>query len=134
MFLLATLHDDIAGGLMVYRLGNRMSAEAIAENIQHKEKGTTFFLFWEAIKLAKRLGCTHLDFGRTSVDNQGLMTFKSRWGTHVMDLPQFYWWNGRGPRNHPVVASHMDHLRSLCSRLPTPLFSALGDLCYRHMG
>jgi len=133
-FLLVRLGSEIIGGLMVLTLGKRMSAEAIGTEEKHRDKAPSFFLFWEAIKLARNLGCTRFDFGRTAKDNQGLMAFKSRWGTQVMDLPQFYWWNGRRPKKDLSLTPSMGHLRALCSRLPEPLFSALGAVCYKHMG
>jgi CelD/BcsL family acetyltransferase involved in cellulose biosynthesis len=42
--------------------------------------GCMHLLFWNAIEEAKSSGLRFLDFGRTDADQQGLITFKSRWG------------------------------------------------------
>ena len=38
------------------------------------------FLFWRSIQDAKKEGLERLDFGRTEAGQQGLITFKNRWG------------------------------------------------------
>jgi CelD/BcsL family acetyltransferase involved in cellulose biosynthesis len=38
-------------------------------------------VFWEAIRWAAAKGCRAFDFGRTDTEDEGLRTFKSRWGT-----------------------------------------------------
>ena len=48
---------------------------------------TNYFGVWEAIKLAHSEGYKIFDFGRTGINNDGLMSFKSRWGAKVVDLP-----------------------------------------------
>jgi len=133
-FLLAHVDGRWVGAVMLLVFKARVSWEAVGLLNEARSSGIGNLLLWEAIKKAHLEGRKIFDFGRTRVDNQGLMAFKSRWGTQVMDLPQFYWWNGRRPKKDLSLAPSMDHLRALCSRLPEPLFSALGALCYKHMG
>ena len=70
--------------------------------------GSMHLLFWNAIQEAKSAGLRMLDFGRTNADQQGLITFKNRWGaaqsvltysrygaekksTHIFDLYSSKW-------------------------------------------
>jgi len=39
------------------------------------------FLFWKLIEESKALGAEQIDFGRTDMDNDGLVEFKDRFGT-----------------------------------------------------
>ncbi len=65
-------------------------------------------LFWNTIQEAKASGLRYLDFGRTDADQEGLITFKNRWGatqsvltysrygaaensTHLFDLYSSKW-------------------------------------------
>lgn len=43
-------------------------------------------LFWHAIQWAAERGYTSFDFGRTDLDNEGLRSFKARWGTVESEL------------------------------------------------
>ncbi|MEM3422048.1 MAG: GNAT family N-acetyltransferase, partial [Candidatus Hadarchaeum sp.] len=135
LFLLLAKHGvRFVGGLIGYRYKDRVSAEAIGIQEDYRGLGVYFFLYWHAIRLAKEEGFKVFDMGRTSVDNQGLMTFKSRWGTKVVDLPQFFLYNGKSHLKPGLLSAGNVRLRRLCSRLPMPLFKALGSACYRHMG
>lgn len=134
LFLLARLEGKTLGGLMLFRFKDRMSAEAIGLQESERGKGPHFYLFWEAIKLARENGCKVFDMGRTAVDNKGLMTFKSRWGMKIVELPQFFLYNGKAPISTRIFPSRTPGLRKVCSALPLPIFKALGKACYRHMG
>lgn len=82
-------------------------------------------------------GLRRFDLGRTDADQQGLITFKKRWGavesrltysrystseisTHFFDLPLGNW------------KARM--AQSLMSRLPFPIVAKIGELLYRHVG
>jgi len=99
--------------------------------------GSMHFLFWRAIQEAKAEGLDALDFGRTDADQQGLITFKNRWGarqsvltylrysvhtnaTHFLDLPS--------SNLKARVAKAIMHY------LPSKAVTGLGKLLYRHIG
>jgi lipid II:glycine glycyltransferase (peptidoglycan interpeptide bridge formation enzyme) len=95
------------------------------------------FLFWSAIQYAKREGLYRFDLGCSDCDNSGLITFKDRLGAARSTLT--YWrfvaaadskdaYRLMGPGWRTRLA------RSLISRLPPGLFSAVGGVLYRHMG
>ncbi len=134
LILLARVEEKPVAGLMLFRFRNRMSAETVGLKESYKDRAPYFYLFWEAIKLAREQGYKVFDMGRTALDNHGLMTFKNRWGTKVVDLPQYYMFNGKKPNRKPLLPSYIPLLRRICSRLPMPVFELLGRACYRHMG
>ena len=61
------------GATALYKFG------ASDENLQHLRGNN--LVMWEAIKWHARQGFAGLDFGRTSLDNEGLRKFKLGWGT-----------------------------------------------------
>jgi CelD/BcsL family acetyltransferase involved in cellulose biosynthesis len=99
--------------------------------------GSMQFLLWNAIAEAKESGLLSFDLGRTDADQQGLITFKNRWGamesvvtysryssseqcTHMFDLSTREW----KTKAAKYVLEH----------LPTGVLSTIGKLLYRHVG
>jgi hypothetical protein len=89
-------------------------------------------LFWRLIEDSRASGAEKIDFGRSDLDNDGLVVFKNRLGTVSKTLTYYRYQNtGRRPA-HSRRNSH--RIRQLFSVLPDPVFSAAGRLLYRHMG
>jgi hypothetical protein len=99
--------------------------------------GGVHLLFWRAIQEAKTSGLRFLDFGRCDAGQQGLITFKNRWGatqskltysrygvaetsTHIFDLYAKEWKS----KAAKYVLSH----------LPTCVLSMIGRVVYKHIG
>ena len=88
--LSAKLGDRWVAALLVYAYKGRMSAEALGWDTAYADLNPTWFLFWQAIKLAHESGFRVFDFGRTHHANKGLMDYKRRWGADAADLPIYY--------------------------------------------
>jgi hypothetical protein len=99
--------------------------------------GGMHLLFWNAIQEAKQAGLRRFDFGRTDADQQGLITFKGRWGavesaldysrysagassSHAFDLPAGQW---------KIKAA-----KFVVSHLPSSVVSGIGRMIYGHAG
>lgn len=94
--------------------------------------GATPFLFWNAIQESKSTGAVELDFGRSDLDNAGLIRFKDQWGTKRSVLRYF-----RYPSTAPASSRQrytMRAARHIFSRLPDGLLSVAGTALYRHVG
>jgi lipid II:glycine glycyltransferase (peptidoglycan interpeptide bridge formation enzyme) len=93
------------------------------------------YLFWEAIRLAYEESYRIFDFGRTSPNNKNLMDFKRRWGTQVIDLPQFYY-----PKMVAREITQQEEtwkyklMSKLCKDAPNSVQKIIGNFCYRHLG
>jgi CelD/BcsL family acetyltransferase involved in cellulose biosynthesis len=99
--------------------------------------GGIHLLFWRSIQEAKNDGLHVVDFGRSNLENTGLIKFKDRWGGKRSVLTYFRLsaldqsrgifspvGTGRGGKAAARVFSH----------LPDPILSLAGDLVYRHLG
>ena len=109
---------------MVYKYG---ASDASLNNL-----GGTAMLFWKAIQEAKQSGADVLDFGRSDLDNPGLIAFKGRWSAECSTLNT---WRA------PMVMSspRRERLKIQCTkevfaRLPDSLSLLAGKLLYRHFG
>lgn len=133
--LLAELEGKTIGGLLVFRFKERVSAEAIGWDHNFVKAYPSYFLYWEAIKLAYSKGYRIFDFGRTAPTNLNLMDFKSRWGTEVRDLPQFTYPGGNHQNNWSAEGTITYKLsRSVIKNAPDSIQGLIGAFCYRHMG
>ena len=89
------------------------------------------FLFWKLIEESKTAGADQIDFGRTDLDNGGLVEFKDRFGATRRRLT--YYRYPDSAREKDVVASCPRAVRRLFSVLPDALSSGSARLIYRHL-
>jgi lipid II:glycine glycyltransferase (peptidoglycan interpeptide bridge formation enzyme) len=94
--------------------------------------GAVPFLFWKLIEESKARGAEELDFGRSELDNAGLITFKDRFGAQRLSLTYF-----RYPPTNKTNAVFNWGQRSvaqLVSYLPDRVLPAAGRVLYKHLG
>lgn len=129
-------HQALAGMItirhrktLVYKYG--------CSDSQFNNLGSMHFLFWRAIQEAQSEGLESLDLGRTNVDQQGLITFKNRWGARQRHLTYSRF-------SSHISATHFLDLstgnlkarvaKSLVSHLPLRIVSRIGQILYGHVG
>lgn len=90
------------------------------------------FLFWRLVEESKASGAEKIDFGRTDLNNKGLIAFKDRFGTS-RKLLTYYRYTKTSRRG---VANLWDSraVRQIISSLPEAVSSAAGRVLYRHLG
>jgi hypothetical protein len=94
--------------------------------------GTMPFLFWKLIEESKASGVREIDFGRTDLDHEGLITFKDRFGTtrRVLSYYRYPQAEKRG-----VAASWSPRaMGRVFTVLPDFALPTIGRVLYRHMG
>lgn len=111
---------------MVYKYGCSDSA--------FNSMGGTPYLFWQAMQEARNQGLEEFDFGRSEIENEGLVNFKDHWGSTRTNL-RYYRYPLIGSSN----ASHgkgwkMKVVEQVCGRLPDAALTLAGKLLYRHVG
>lgn len=89
-------------------------------------------LFWRLIEESKAAGAEQIDFGRTDLDNDGLIEFKDRFGTTRKRLTYFRYPKISSARG--VVSTYLPATGRLFSILPDVLSSRAGRMVYRHIG
>lgn len=90
------------------------------------------FLFWRLIEESKASGAEEIDFGRSDLDQEGLITFKDRFGTTKRVLNYY-----RYPQTEKraIVDSWGPRaMRRVLSVLPDSVLSTVGRVLYRHLG
>ncbi len=136
---LATHAGEPVGGLLVLKFKGLWTAE-YSGNADNAITGTNQILYWEAIQRAKSSGAVCFSFGRTSLDNRGLLDYKRRWATLEEDLTDFI--SRRGSTSAQGVESpkadgrglYGAAIRLLVRYAPAAVQKCIGDFCYRHLG
>lgn len=89
------------------------------------------FLIWKFIAESKASGAQRIDFGRSDLDNQGLITFKDRLGAIRRPLTYRRYSSGKEKN----AGMHWKPIRSWSfSRLPNAALSVAGRVMYKHIG
>jgi len=91
-------------------------------------------LLWHAIQYGCQNGFKHFDFGRTSPDNPGLVSFKRHWGIEGIDLPYSYWPTVKGASSTEHRSLKYRMMTSVLRRTPTAISRLTGELLYKHLG
>ncbi len=99
--------------------------------------GSMHLLLWGAIHEARAAGLQYFDFGRTDADQQGLITFKKRWGTEQSEL--IYSRYGLSDQVSHMFESSNRSWKSMLTKyalahLPPRALAVLGQALYRHVG
>lgn len=136
---LAMHEGEPVGGILVLKFKDLWTAE-YSGTADNAPRGTAPFFNWEIIQRANSSGAGCFSFGRTSLDNTGLIDHKRRWATIEEDLVDFV--HGRGPSSAENQADQKTGgyaLRSTAVQLlqqcvPAALQKYIGDFAYRHLG
>jgi hypothetical protein len=133
--LLVRDKGQLVAGLIMFKFKNRCSWDYLASDSKFNHLHINYLVLWEAIKLACSEGYEIFDFGRTGINNKGLMNFKRQWGTTVVDLPQFYY-PEKVCTGFECLEESISYklIRQVGRNVPEPVFRRMGDFMYKHMG
>lgn len=119
-------------GILTIRHGKSLVYKYGGSDERFNNLGGTAMLFWQAIKEAKQAGAEVLDFGRSDLDNPGLIDFKGRWSAERCILNTW---------RTPLVAASLRRgglqircAKEVFARMPYSVLTLAGRLLYRHIG
>jgi len=93
--------------------------------------GAIPFLFWKLIEDGKGMDASEIDFGRSDKENEGLITFKGRFGSTRKSLRYLRY---SRVRSGVMSAWSSQAMRGPLSALPAFVLPAAGRLLYKHIG
>ena len=132
--LVARCDGQRLGAVIGLRSKDVFHLEFAAGGAVARDRGVMQLLYWKAMEQARSLGCKEFSFGRTSVENTGLLAYKRHWNTTEEDLSGVSWAAGdRSDKNRLRTFVRPIASWSL-GRLPDPVCRSLGSLIYRHWG
>jgi hypothetical protein len=119
-------------GAVYFHFGNRVHYKFGASDRSFNHLRGNNLVFWEAIRHYALDGFQVLDFGRTSLTNEGLRKFKLSWGAseHRIDYVR----QDCGTGSFVVVGDTSSGWRTkVLGVLPDPLFKLVGSTLYKHI-
>jgi len=121
---LASMLTLLHGKTLVYKYG--------CSDARFHNMGAMPFLFWNMLTNGKRRGAEELDFGRSELDNPGLISFKDHWGGARTELT-YYRYSTRAP-GKAAKRWKLDAIRKAFSLLPDVCQRTAGTVLYKHIG
>jgi CelD/BcsL family acetyltransferase involved in cellulose biosynthesis len=129
---IATTRDgNLAGAILTLSYKDTMIYKYGATDAKYHNLGTMPFLLWRAIEDAKRTGATEFDFGRSEVENKGLIRFKNHFGAEQSLLTHKVF---PGRTNLAAGGRNFKYAKKVFSLLPESAFILAGKLIYPHIG
>lgn len=134
---LAIHQGQPVGGTLVLKSGDQWIGEYCG-HFDDAPPGTDQLVWWHMVQRAKNGGAENLSFGRTSLDNTGLLEYKRRWGGVEDDLTDFVWSPGPARADDDsgksVLRGGGYAAVRLFNRAPDAVRRLMGEFCYRHLG
>ena len=119
-------------GILTISHGKKVVYKYSGSDTRFNNLGGTPMLLWQVIKEAKEVGVEEFDFGRSDLDNPGLIAFKEHWSAVNSTLTTW-----RAPA--ATASSSLDQVKGWLAkegfaRLPDSALTLAGRLLYRHIG
>jgi len=131
--ILASYRGKTIAGSVFFHFGRKALYKYGASDRAYQSLRANNLVMWEAIQGYAQRGYQSLCFGRTEMENQGLLQFKSGWGT-TEHLIRYYRYDF-GQATFTGSSSNVTGLHNKIFRnMPIPLLEKIGKVLYRHMG
>ncbi len=133
MVVLASLGQEKVAGAVYFHFGEKAVYKYGASDKKFQHLRANNLVMWKAIQWYSQNGYKSLCFGRTELENQGLIQFKSGWGTLEQQINYYRYDLKKGsfvPGSSKVTGFHNKIFRNL----PIPILNKIGALLYKHIG
>lgn len=128
---LASHKGQPAAGIFTISYKNTMTYKYGCSDPQFHRLGSMQLLIWKAIQEAKGNGLVEFDMGRTDWNNEGLLTFKDRWGGTRSTL--LYVRHPAPKPDHRREDIPMRIAKRVFAWAPARFLSTAGNILYRHI-
>jgi len=126
-------HRPVAG-LFIFTYKDEVTSAYMGSDPRLAEMRPNDLLFWEAIRWSAEAGYKRFYFGADSPHQEGLLTFKRKWGGEQFVIPNFqYSVNGSAMKELDSCDPGVAIYRQLLSLAPMPLFRLAGELLTRRL-
>jgi len=129
-------NNRAVAAMLTIRYKDTLTYKYGASDPEFHRFGAMHLLYWKAIQEAKMLGLRQFDFGRTDAHQNGLITFKNRWGAKQSSLT-YSRYSAAGSSTHffdlPTAKWKARAAKYAVSHLPYSLVAKVGELLYPHI-
>jgi hypothetical protein len=129
---LASHEGQLAAGILTIRYKSGMTYKYGCSDLRFHRLGCVQLLMWKAIQEAKESGLLEFDMGRTDWSNEGLLTFKDRWGGARSTL--LYFRQPAPKPHHRITGVSARIAKRVLACAPDSFLRSAGNILYRHVG
>jgi hypothetical protein len=133
LVILASYEDKNVAGGVYFHFGEKAVYKYGASEMAYQNLRANNLVMWEAIKWYCHNGFDHFCFGRTEPENQGLIQFKSGWGTTEQKI-SYYLYDFRKEEFISAKSKVTGFHNKIFRNMPLPLLKKLGSVIYKHVG
>jgi lipid II:glycine glycyltransferase (peptidoglycan interpeptide bridge formation enzyme) len=133
MVTLASLGQENVAGAIYFHFGEKALYKYGASDKKIQQLRPNNLVMWEAIKWYSQNGYKSLCFGRTEPENQGLIQFKSGWGTTEQQI-NYYRYDFKKEAFVTGTSKVTGFHNKIFRRMPAPLLRGIGSALYKHVG
>jgi len=133
IIILAKHKNKSVAGNIYFHVGKKAYFKYGASDRKYQQYRASNLVMWEAIQHYHSNSYASLCFGRTDIEDRGLLQYKNGWGTessiiryHKYDTLQGHFLNSKSTNKHTMS--------KVCKCLPLGVLHLIGSLCYRHIG
>jgi lipid II:glycine glycyltransferase (peptidoglycan interpeptide bridge formation enzyme) len=130
---LASFQNVVIAGAVYFNFGEKVVYKYAASDKKWQLLRANNLIMWEAIKWCHKNGFSTLCLGRTDVQNDGLRSFKTGWGTQE-NVINYYRYNLRKDAFIIENGQVSQASNKILSRMPISILNFIGMVLYRHMG
>lgn len=131
--ILASHNNKIISGAVYFHFGEKAIYKYGASDASYQHLRANNLVMWEAIKRYRSKAYKTFCFGRTNPDNEGLLQFKSGWGT-TESIMKYYKFDIDKNTFQKAGFEVGDSLQRVFNRMPIPLLKMVSFLSYKHIG
>ena len=135
------------GFVSLARIGNAVAAAAVYlthnDTVYYKfgasdesllKSRPNHALMWDAIRWGCEHGFKNFDFGRTDLDNEGLLEYKRGWGTVETDVVYRRFLGAATDAQAIGEQGLLEKVKPVFRRMPIPVLKIIGKVLYGHVG
>jgi hypothetical protein len=130
---LVSYRNEYIAGAMFIHSGQAAFYKYAASDHQYQHLRPNNLVIWVAIKWYSKNGYRSLCFGRTDIENQGLIRFKSGCGTTEQKI-SYYRYDYRKETFISTQSRLTGCYNNIFRNMPIPLLRKVGSVLYKHIG
>ena len=132
--LMGEWEGKVIAGVLFLTYKDTMYYKFNASDENYLQKRPNHLVIWEAMRYACANNYKHFDLGRCAPEEEGLRTFKSRWGATEVKLPYYYYPRIKGVTTLTENSLGYRVMRLVSHVMPQAVFRATGSVLYKHLG
>jgi lipid II:glycine glycyltransferase (peptidoglycan interpeptide bridge formation enzyme) len=131
--LLAKSDGKVIAGVLFLTHKDTIYYKFNASDENYLQKRPNHLIIWEAIRYVCANGYKHFDFGRCPFEEEGLRTFKCRWGSQEINFPYYYYPVAKGLSTISENSLMFRSMKLFSHMMPKFVFRIAGSLLYKYL-